>query len=48
VIFLLTIVKPLFFPNFFKTKFQTEEAKKNFMIEELTMKEKVYKKNSKK
>jgi len=36
IIFLVAVIKPLFFPNFFKNNFKNEEAKKDFMIKELT------------
>jgi len=38
IFFLVAIIKPLFFPNFFKNNFKTEESKKDFMIEQLSNK----------
>lgn len=36
IIFLLAVIKPIFFPNFFKNNFKTENSKKDFMINQLT------------
>jgi len=36
IIFLVAVIKPLFFPNFFKNNFKTEDSKKDFMINQLT------------
>lgn len=36
IIFLVVVIKPIFFPNFFKNNFKTEKSKKEFMINQLT------------
>ena len=36
IIFLVVVIKPIFFLNFFKNNFKTEDSKKDFMINQLT------------
>ncbi|MBN2693965.1 DUF4492 domain-containing protein [bacterium] len=36
MIFMFIIIKPLFFPNFMKTNFNSTEKKNSFMIKEIT------------
>ncbi len=36
IIFLVAVIKPIFFPNFFKNNFKTEDSQKDFMIKQLT------------
>ncbi len=36
MIIMFAVIKPLFFPNYIKKNFKTDEDKKNFIINELT------------
>ncbi len=36
MIIMFAVIKPLFFPNYIKKNFKTDEEKKNFIINELT------------
>jgi hypothetical protein len=36
MIFMFILIKPLFFPNFMKTNFNSRDKKNSFMIKEIT------------